>query len=305
MDLLKRFNLPTQIFPQIVQPGTRLGKLRASLGERTGLSGVDVVAVAAHDTGSAVAAVPAAGGRGWAYLSSGTWSLLGVEVAQPQLSPAVLDFNLTNEGGVDGTIRLLKNITGLWIAQQCKKALAAAGRDHTYPELWRLAGEAAALGSFVDSDDARFVNPPDMPAAIRAFCRDTGQPVPETDGAIARCCVESLALKYGLVLDGIEKLTDTKIEVIHVVGGGSQNVLLNQFTANATSRTVLAGPVEATVLGNLLVQARTFGEIKSLTDIRAVVRDSSDLREFQPDSSSQASWQEARGRYSAMLNRAK
>jgi rhamnulokinase len=300
-DLLKRFNLPTHIFPEIVQPGTKLGQLRSSLAERSGLSGVEVVAVAAHDTGSAVAAVPASSGRGWAYLSSGTWSLLGVEVTQPQLSPAVLDFNLTNEGGVDSTIRLLKNITGLWLAQQCKKAFAAAGRDVSYPELWRLAGEAPALRAFVDPDNARFVNPPDMPAAIQAFCRETGQPVPDTDGALARCCAESLALKYALVLDGIERLTRTRIEVIHVVGGGSQNELLNQFTANATGRSVLAGPVEATVLGNLLVQARAFGEIESLADIRGVVKASSDLREFQPEPGSRTAWEEARARFSRLL----
>jgi rhamnulokinase len=305
VGLLNRFSLPTQIFPQIVQPGTRIGKLRPSLGERTGVGEIDVVTVAAHDTGSAVAAVPAASGRGWAYLSSGTWSLLGVEINDPLVSPNALDFNMTNEGGVDGTFRLLKNITGLWLAQQCKKAFAAAGREHTYPELWRLAGEAPALRSLVDPDDARFVNPPDMPATIQSFCRDTGQAAPETDGALARCTIESLALKYGLVLDGIEKLTGTKIDVIHVVGGGSQNVLLNQFTADATGRTVLAGPVEATVLGNLLVQARAFGEIKSLADIRAVVRNSSNVREFQPEPASRSLWKEARGRFASLLNRAR
>jgi rhamnulokinase len=202
---------------------------------------------------------------------------------------------------VDSTIRLLKNITGLWLAQQCKKAFAAAGRDVSYPELWRLAGEAPALRAFVDPDNARFVNPPDMPAAIQAFCRETGQPVPDTDGALARCCAESLALKYALVLDGIERLTRTRIEVIHVVGGGSQNELLNQFTANATGRSVLAGPVEATVLGNLLVQARAFGEIESLADIRGVVKASSDLREFQPEPGSRTAWEEARARFSRLL----
>jgi rhamnulokinase len=221
-----------------------------------------VIAPATHDTGSAVAAVPTrhTGRANWAYISSGTWSLMGVETAAPLLSPRVLALNFTNEGGVDGTFRLLKNIMGLWLVQQCRRAFEAEGRTYDYGELMRRAGEAPALRSFVDPDDPRFLNPPSMPAALQQYCRETRQPVPETDGALVRCALESLALKYSLVLGWLEELTGERIEVIHVVGGGAQNRMLNALTANACQRPVLAGPVEATVLGNLLVQARATGE---------------------------------------------
>src|SRR5262249_28202186 len=264
--------------PEVVQPGTRIGSLRKSVANRTGLNKISVIAPASHDTGSAVAAVPAvsrstdllplpvrrgegfierSGERGtWAYISSGTWSLMGLEVCEAQLSKRVLDFNLTNEGGVDGTYRLLKNITGLWLVQQCKRAFEAKGKKVDYSQLVRLAKAAAPLRSFIDPDDSRFGNPPDMPAAIRAFCKETSQPIPDSEGALVRCALESLPLKYKPALDCLKKVSDKRVDVTHIVGGGSRNALLNKFTADACNRPVLAGPVEATVFGNVLVQAR-------------------------------------------------
>jgi rhamnulokinase len=306
-ELLGRFDLPTRIFPKIVAPGTKIGSLRQSVAERTGLFAVKVVAPAEHDTGSAVSAVPTAntGRPTWGYLSSGTWSLLGVEIGQAQLSPRTLELNLTNEGGVDFTFRLLKNIMGLWLVQQCRRCFEARGRNWDYAELARAASESAPLRSLVDPNDERFLNPPDMAAAIQDYCRDTSQPVPESEGELVRCALESLALKYQVTLSSLEELTGCRIEVIHVVGGGSQNNLLNHLTADACNRPVLAGPVEATVFGNVLVQARAAGEISDLKDLRGIVRASSDLREFAPDPKTGAAWEEARGRFLELLARGK
>jgi rhamnulokinase len=289
--------LPTKIFPDIVPPGTRIGQLRPGLGEKTGLGQIAVVAPAGHDTGSAVAGVPTknTGKPNWAYLSSGTWSLLGVEVQDALLSPRALELNVTNEGGVDGTYRLLKNIMGLWLVQGCRRAFIEKGKEFSYEQLAQMAAEAPAFRSLVNPDDDRFLNPPDMPKAIQDFCRETGQPVPETEGQLVRCVYESLALTYAKVLDGMEELTGTKIEVVHIVGGGSRNKVLNSFAANACGRPVVAGPVEATVFGNLLVQARSHGEIHSLSDIRAAVRESSEVVQFDPENS--AAWKDARGRF--------
>jgi rhamnulokinase len=267
------------------------------------LGPINVVVPASHDTGSAVAGVPAryTGKANWAYLSSGTWSLLGVELPEALLSPRVLELNFTNEGGVDSTYRLLKNIMGLWLLQQCRRAFNDNGNSISYEQLVQLASDAAPFRSLVDPDDSRFLNPPDMPKAIQEFCRETSQPVPESAGQFARCVFESLALKYAATLDGLEELTGTKIEVMHIVGGGSQNKLLNQFAANASGRTVLAGPVEATVFGNVLVQARSQGEIRSLADIRSVVRASRELGQHDPADT--AVWSEARGRFTGLCQR--
>ncbi len=299
-DLLNKFNLPTKIFPDIVPPGSCIGTLRRALGERTGLGPIKVVVPAAHDTGSAVAGVPAkySDKPNWAYLSSGTWSLLGVELKDALLSPRVLELNFTNEGGVDGTYRLLKNIMGLWLLQQCRRSFNENGSAVSYEQLVQLASEAAPFRSLVNPDDDRFLNPPDMPKAIQEFCRETNQPVPETEGQFARCVFESLAFKYAATLDGLEELTGTKIEVLHIVGGGSQNKLLNQFTANAAARPVLAGPVEATVLGNLLVQARSHGELRSLADIRSIIRNSREPGLHEPADTED--WSTARGRFNTM-----
>jgi rhamnulokinase len=302
-ELLQKLGLPTKIFPDIVPPGTRIGQVRASLGERTGLGPIAVVAPAAHDTGSAVAAVPTknTGKPNWAYLSSGTWSLLGVEVQDALLSPRVLELNLTNEGGIDGTYRLLKNIMGLWLVQQSRRAFAEKGREYSYEQLAQMASEAPAFRSLVNPDDDRFLNPPDMPKAIQDFCRETGQPVPETEGQIVRCVFESLAVAYASVLAGLEELTGTKIEVVHIVGGGSRNKVLNPFAASACGRPVVTGPIEATVLGNLLVQARSHGELHSLGEIRSAVRESSEVIQYEPENV--AAWQDARGRFAELCKR--
>lgn len=295
-DLLRKFELPTEIFPEVVAPGTDLGTLRSDVADFTGLGKLNVVAPATHDTGAAVAAVPTAhtGKANWAYISSGTWSLLGVEVQDAILTEEALRRNVTNEGGVDGTYRLLKNIMGLWLVQRCKVAFAAKGQDIDYAELTRLAAEAPAFRSIVDPDQSCFLGPPDMTVAIAEECKRTGQPVPETVGQFVRCALESLALKYRAVVGWLEGLTGTPIEVIHIVGGGSKNHLLNQFAADASGRPVVAGPVEATALGNVMIQARSAGDVSSLADIRDVVRKSEQIDEFTPQD--QSAWNDAWGR---------
>jgi rhamnulokinase len=301
-ELLEKLGLPKHIFAQIIPPGTKLGALRKSVVEQTGLSQAEVVAPPTHDTAAAVAGVPTAntGKANWAYISSGTWSLMGVEVQTAQLSPRVLELNLTNEGGVDGTYRLLKNIMGLWLVQQCKRAFDARGSTRDYGELVRLASEAPPLRSLINPDDGRFLNPQDMPKAIQDFCRETRQPIPETEGDLVRCALESLALKYRVVLGWLGEIAGERVEVIHIVGGGSRNQLLNQFTADACGRRVIAGPTEATVLGNLLMQVRTSGELGSLAEMRNVVRQSSDLIEYLPRGTGM--WDEAHARFNQLCS---
>jgi rhamnulokinase len=294
LPLLRKLGLPTHFLPKIVPPGTILGKLRSSLPE------VKVVAPPSHDTASAVAGVPTvhSGKANWAYISSGTWSLMGVEVQKPALSRRALDLNMTNEGGLDGTYRLLKNIMGLWLVQRCKRSFEERGRQYDYVQLAQKAAQAAPLRSLINLNDPRFVNPPDMPQAIQDFCRETKQPVPKTEGELVRCCYESLALKYGEVLGSLEELTGGKIEVLHIVGGGSQNKVLSQFAADVCQRPVVTGPVEATALGNLLTQVRASGELSSLAEMRDVVRVSSVVQRYEPKPS--AAWTEAAGRLAAL-----
>lgn len=282
--LLKKLGLPTHFLPKIVPPGTTLGKFRKSLAERTGLVNVKVVAPPSHDTASAVVGVPTAntGRANWAYISSGTWSLMGVEVQQAVLTPRALELNMTNEGGVDGTARLLKNIMGLWLVQQCKRSFDAAGRNYDYGQLAGLAAKAKPHRSSLNLNDPRFLNPPDMPKAIQEFCRESKQPVPKTAGELVRCCYESLALKYREVLGSLESLTSEKIKVIHIVGGGSQNKFLSQLAADACQRPVITGPVEATAMGNLLTQIRADGELASLAEMREIVRASSLVQRYEP-----------------------
>jgi rhamnulokinase len=283
-DLLAQFSVPSHMLPPVVSPGTQLGALREEVSQLTGLSRLPVVAPATHDTGAAVAAVPTtgAGRANWAYISSGTWSLIGVEVQQAILTDAALEQNVTNEGGVDGTYRLLKNVMGLWLVQECRRTFERRGRSLDYEETTRLAAAAAPFRSLVDPNDSVFLSPEDMVVAIQDWCRGHGQPAPETEGQLIRCALESLALKYRQVLRGIEALTGERVEVLHVVGGGSKNELLNQFTADACGIPVIAGPTEATALGNVLLQARAAGEIGTLVDLRDVVRRSSELRTFEP-----------------------
>ena len=290
LPLLKKLGLPTHFLPRIIPPGTTLGNFRKSLGESTGLAGVKVVAPPSHDTASAVAGVPTAntGQANWAYISSGTWSLMGVEVKKAALTPRALALNMTNEGGIDGTYRLLKNIMGLWLVQQCKRSFDAAGKKYEYSQLAALAAKAKPLRSIVNLNDPRFLNPPDMPRAIQDFCRETRQPVPKTEAELVRCAYESLALKYREVLGSLEELTGERIEVIHIVGGGSQSQLLNQFAADACQRPVVTGPVEATALGNLLTQIRADGELGSLAEMREVVQASSQVQNYEPAAGNEA-----------------
>jgi rhamnulokinase len=281
--LLEAFGLPTNILGTLVPPGTVLGPLRASVAEETGLAGVPVIAPASHDTASAVAAVPASGDS-WAYISSGTWSLMGVELAAPLVGEAARAANFTNEIGHGGTVRFLKNVMGLWLVQECRRAFERAGRPHSYEELMRLAAEAPPFLSVLDPDDAGFILPANMPAAIADYCRRTGQPAPGGVGPTVRCALEGLALRYRWVLERLEELTGRRLEVIHVVGGGSQNELLCQLTADACDRPVLAGPVEATAIGNVLVQAIGLGVLGTLADAREVVRRSFEVKRYDPRS---------------------
>ncbi|MGE0377124.1 MAG: rhamnulokinase family protein [Planctomycetaceae bacterium] len=302
-DLMRKFELPPHIFPEIVPPGTKLGSLRAEIASRTGLERVDIVAPATHDTGSAVAAVPTTqtGRANWAYISSGTWSLIGVEIQDAILTPEALAQNVTNEGGIDGTYRLLKNVMGLWLVQECRRSFERAGRTYDYATLTKAAAAAEPFRSLVDPDHESFLTPDDMAEALRRRCQATGEPVPETDGQLIRCALESLALKYRRVLEGIERLTGERVETIHVVGGGSKNELLNRFTAGACDRRVIAGPAEATALGNVLVQARTAGDIGTLAEIRDVVRASSDLTTYTPSNASH--WVAAYTRMQRLIGR--
>jgi rhamnulokinase len=292
--LVKRFGLPAGLLGSIVPPGTVLGPLRGSVATETGLNPIPVIAPASHDTGSAVAAVPAQG-TSWAYISSGTWSLMGAELPGPLLNEKVQRYNFTNEGGVGGTIRFLKNIMGLWLVQECRRAWERAGQTHGYDELARLAEAAPAFVSLVNPDDTAFILPPNMPAALADFCRRTGQPAPVEPGAVVRCALESLALRYRWVLERLEELLGRRLEVIHVVGGGSQNELLCQFAADACDRPVLAGPVEATAIGNVLVQAIGLGLLRTLAEAREVVRQSFAVKTYTPQNPQ--TWQEPYERF--------
>ena len=296
--LLNALNLSGQLFPPIVPSGTRLGRLRKELAEEAGLAQLDVIASCSHDTGAAVAAVPA-NSEDWAYLSSGTWSLMGVELPTPLLNEICRDLNFTNEIGYGGSVRLLRNISGLWLVQECRRAWAAGGQDVDYATLTKLAAEAPPFASLINPTDARFLAPPNMPEAIAAFCQETGQPVPATTGAFTRCALESLALLYRRTLRQIEQLLGRKLERLHIVGGGSQNALLNRFTADALQIPVLAGPVEATAAGNVLIQAITLGHLDSLSAARQVVQDSFTVTRVEP--ANPAAWDEAYGRFLMLL----
>jgi rhamnulokinase len=293
-DLLERLDVPAGILPEVVHPGTPLGPVA---DEETDLAGAAVIAAATHDTASAIAAAPLRGEQS-AYLSVGTWSLVGVETREPVLTDAAFHANVSNEGGVGGTFRVLRNVTGLWLVHECRRIWALAGRDYTYEELMGLARSARPLRSFVDPNDVGFAEPGDMPARIVDSCTRTGQPVPEDDGAIVRCILESLALKHAETLDLLAQVTGREIDEIHIVGGGARNELLCRWTADAAARPVLVGPAEATLVGNLLVQATALGEIGTLEEGRDVVRRSFATIAYDP--STTAEWREARERFAAV-----
>jgi rhamnulokinase len=325
--LLARFGLPTHILGKLTPPGTRLGRLRKSVAEETGLADAEVVLPGTHDTASAVMAVPVdAGataesgshttpqqGRGretraqqgfakptWCYISSGTWSLMGVEVPEPVINDTCYRLNFTNEGGVGGTTRLLKNIAGMWLVQECRRIWQLAGRTFEWDELVALAERSPPHGPLINPDDARFVAPRDMPAAIAEFARESGQGAPQSEGAFVRCAFESLALRYRMVLTWLEQLIEGPIDTIHIVGGGAHNRLLCQMAADATGRRVVAGPTEATAIGNLMMQAVAAGDVDSIAEARQVIRDSFDLESYEPRDS--GAWDESYGRFQKLLS---
>jgi rhamnulokinase len=298
-DLLTDLGIPTHIMPALVPAGTVLGELRSEVAHQTGLRrSVPVIAPGSHDTASAVAAIPELDTSS-AFISSGTWSLVGVEVLEPVITDQALALNLTNEGGVGGTIRLLKNVAGLWLLQESRRQWGREGRDCAWDELLAHAERAVPLQSLVDPDAAGFLRPGDMPAAIRGFCRRTDQPEPDDIGAVARCCLESLALKYRWVLTALESVVGRDLKVIRIVGGGSRNRLLCQFTADACQRLVVAGPAEATALGNLMMQAIAVGQLTDVAAGRRVVDASVERRRFYPRPG--AVWDEAFRRFENLL----
>ena len=293
-DLIEKFGIPTDILTDILEPGAKIGELRGEIALEAGCGNVPIFAPAEHDTGSAIVAVPAVS-PDYAYISSGTWSLLGVELDSPRVSDRTREANFTNEGGVCGTTRLLKNVMGLWLAQECRRTWARQGENYSYDDLARLAEAAPPFQSLIEPDDARFFAPAAMPDAIRDFCAETGQAKPESAGATIRCCLESLALKYRWGVEKLEGFRGAKINDLHIVGGGAQNRLLCQLAADATGRRVIAGPIEATATGNLLIQMMANGDISTLGEARAIVHRSFDLAIYEP-TAERAAWDDAYAR---------
>ncbi len=296
--LLERFGIPTRVLPPVVAPGTILGPLRPDVAAATGLGGANVVAPGSHDTASAVVGAPLAGPT-TAFLSSGTWSLIGLEMPGPVINDATLAANLTNEGGVAGTVRLLRNVMGLWLVQESRRALWPADDAPSYEDLAALAEAAPAFTAFIDPDDERFLRPGDLPAHVRAFCAGTGQPVPDDVGTLVRVILESLALRYAAAVDELAFASGHAVEAIHVVGGGSNHRLLCRLTADATGLPVRAGPVEATAIGNLAVQAIAEGELASVAEARDLVARSFPVTSHEPT----GDWAEARARFAAIVAR--
>lgn len=290
-DMLEAIGAPTNILTPIVQPGDKIGEYK----------GLDVIVPACHDTGSAVVGVPTTT-KNYAYLSSGTWSLLGIEIDAPVINDQSYAANLTNEGGVYGTYRLLKNIMGLWLAQQCRETWLNAGDEYSYAELVVKAEEAEPFRSFVDPDDPVFLAHGDMPSRIREYCKKTHQPIPETVGQVMRTVYESLALKYRFVAELLTSVSGQQIERLHVIGGGSQNTLLNQMTANALGFSVVAGPAEATALGNAIVQFITLGELGNLAEAREMLNRTIDTKQYDPQDI--ALWEEQYQRFKTLIENA-
>ena len=292
-NLLAKLGLPSHFLTPISAAGTQRGTVRESLAARIGAKNTPVYAPGCHDTASAVVSVPADKGN-WAYLSSGTWSLMGLEISQPLINEQVAHYNFTNEGGVGDsngdTIRFLKNIAGLWLVQECRRAWARNGHEYSYAELTEEAAGQVGGAAFINPDASDFLAPLSMPEAIYNYCQRTGQNAPQSVGATVRCCLESLALKYRWTLERLEELSGQKIEVLHIVGGGTQNKLLSRLTADCLGRPVVAGPIEATATGNILTQAMARGDLKNLSEIRHIVRASFPLETFEPKTSSRGAW---------------
>jgi rhamnulokinase len=296
-ELLEKLGLPRSWFGEVLQPGAKAGMLQASVCEELNIPSVPVYAVAEHDTGSAVAAVPATD-RAFAYLSCGTWSLMGTEVQEPVINELAQELNFTNEGGVEGTYRLLKNIMGLWIIQESRREWEKAGQTYSFPDLVQMAGAAEPFKSLIDPDDPLFLPPGDMPSRIVQYCKQTGQPAPESPGEFVRCIMESLALKYRYVLEMTERLSGQAFGGLHMVGGGINNTLLCQWTANAIGKPVWAGPSEGSALGNLAVQWIAQGKFKDIWEARQAIRASFPVDEYEPQERSQ--WENAYERFVAL-----
>lgn len=290
-NLLKKMGLPTDIYPDIIYPGEEVGVLKKELAEELGVGQIPVIAVASHDTGSAVASVPVTDTKDFIYISSGTWSLMGVELDAPIISDKSLKYNFTNEGGVNKTIRFLKNIMGLWLIQESRRQWIREGAELSFDELEKQAREAKPFASLVDPDYETFQTPGNMPEKIRDYCRMTNQTVPETKGEIVRCIAQSLAFKYRQTVENMEDVTGRSYKVINIVGGGIKDKMICQFTANATGRIVETGPVEATSIGNVIMQAMAVGAIKDLDEGRKIIKNSFDITRYEPQDSSE--WEKA------------
>ena len=297
--LLASVGVDRSKFGRMVMPGTQIGVLTKEVQELTGLGAVPVIAVAGHDTGSAVAAVPAKNEQ-FAYLSSGTWSLMGIETKDAIISNLSYERNFTNEGGVEGTTRFLKNICGMWLYERCRLEWPEDVRKMSHPELQGSAMQVEAFRSIINPDDQLFASPKSMIGAIQQYCRDTHQPVPETPAEICRCIFDSLALRYKQVFQWLQEFAPFNLDVLHVIGGGSLNKYLNQFTANATGATVLAGPQEGTAIGNIMLQAKAAGLVKDIWEMRGIIANSLDLVKYEP--ADKAAWDEAYEKYLRITN---
>lgn len=301
-EMLAKFGIPTDIFKPVSQPGTVLGQLRSVLADDSGLKGTKVVLPGSHDTASAVMAVPTAsqvGSTDWAYVSLGTWALMGIESAKPVVNPTVSGFNFTNEGGVGGTTRILKNICGMWLLQECRRVWNQKGRNLDWEDMNKMTREAPALTGFIDPDHRDFLAPTDMPEAIRRFMQRTGQPVPQDDGTVLRVILDSIAMKFRQVLGMCDQISGGKVKTLHIVGGGIRNKLLCQAAANATGCRVVTGPIEATAIGNVMMQAVASGDVAGITEARAVIRDSFDVTEYLPQET--GAWDDAYERFAKIV----
>jgi rhamnulokinase len=300
VDILERLGISTHFLLPVVSPGMRLGSLSNQVADELGIHPIQVIVPATHDTACAVAAVPAACAD-YLYISSGTWSLIGFESNQPVITSKAFGLNVTNEGGVSGTFRVLKNVMGLWLVQACRKTWAERGKNYTYAQLTEMAAAAEPFTSLIDPDAPVFLTPGDMPSRVREFCRGTGQPIPVDDGAVVRAILDSLAMKYRLTMEHLVELRGHGFDVVHIVGGGSRNGLLCRLTANATGKPVIAGPTEATAIGNILVQAMALGYATSLVELREIVRTSFPPTIYEPKSDD--SIEDAYDRFLGLIDR--
>jgi rhamnulokinase len=298
LELLEKAGIPVHILNEIILPGTILGLIQEEIVKETGSKSIPVIAVAAHDTGSAIVAVPSTE-KNSVYLSSGTWSIMGVESPHPIISEQTRILNFTNEGGVEGTTRFLKNIMGMWLIQEVQRIWEEEGLKYSWPEMVEMARKSEPFKFLINPDDSMFLNPRNMVQAVRDFCYQTAQGTPQNHGETIRCIYDSLALKYRFTLEQICEITEQPVEVIHIIGGGANNHFLNQLTADATGLRVIAGPTEATAIGNIMIQAKALGYVGSLDEIREIVANSSDLVHFVP--SGESDWDEAYNKYLRIL----